>query len=130
MLFIEKKTHFQIVTYFALLRKIAAYILFLVWEFHFIFSLRVSFYFQYGSSILHEAVASGNLSIVKSLLQAKADVNAQTQDERTCLHVAARTGYSGNTEVVKELLKSGADVNVQTRVFITGHLFIVQFKYD
>lgn len=69
----------------------------------------------FGGTILHDAIASGKVSIVKLLLQAKADVNATTQDNRTCLHVAARTGYSGNTEIVKELLKSGADVNIQTK---------------
>jgi len=54
---------------------------------------------------------------VKLLLQANADVNAKTQDNRTCLHVASRTGCSGNTEMVKQLLKAGADVNIQTKVY-------------
>lgn len=56
------------------------------------------------------------MSIIKLLLQAKADVNAKTKDNRTCLHVASRMGHTGNTDIVKELLNYGAEVNVQTLV--------------
>ncbi|CAG2219203.1 unnamed protein product [Mytilus edulis] len=68
----------------------------------------------FGGTILHDAVAGGKLPIIKLLLQAKADVNAKTKDNRTCLHVASRMGHTGNTDIVKELLNYGAEVNVQT----------------
>ena len=56
------------------------------------------------------------MPIIKLLLQAKADVNARTQDGRTCLHTASRMGSAGNVDIVKELLSHGAEVNVQTKV--------------
>lgn len=66
----------------------------------------------FDSSILHEAVGSGNPEIVSLILKANPDVNACNQDGRTPLHLAARLGHAG---VVEELVGARARVNAQTR---------------
>ena len=49
--------------------------------------------------------------MVKLLLAAKADINAQDKDERTpLLYIASEKGESVEQDVVELLLQSGADV--------------------
>ncbi|HQG27667.1 MAG TPA: ankyrin repeat domain-containing protein, partial [Candidatus Ozemobacteraceae bacterium] len=57
---------------------------------------------------LHFAAQSGNISIVRALLNAGADVNARNPQDITPLHLAA---WDGNAEIVSLLLERGADVN-------------------
>ncbi|OQA06241.1 MAG: Phosphocholine transferase AnkX [bacterium ADurb.Bin374] len=57
---------------------------------------------------LHFAAQSGNISIVRALLNAGADVNARNPQDITPLHLAA---WDGNAEIVSLLLEHGADVN-------------------
>eukprot|EP01117_Protostelium_nocturnum_P002767 TRINITY_DN1369_c0_g1_i2.p1 TRINITY_DN1369_c0_g1~~TRINITY_DN1369_c0_g1_i2.p1 ORF type:complete len:1307 (-),score=499.61 TRINITY_DN1369_c0_g1_i2:21-3941(-) len=60
-----------------------------------------------GESLLHNAVLSGNISIVRFLLNRGAPVNAKTSLGETPLHWAVRV--SNNQIVVFELLERGAD---------------------
>lgn len=64
-----------------------------------------------GTTILHVAVSSNNLEIVKLLLSAKADVQRANNQGRTALHLASR---SGNAEITKQLIDAGSDVNATT----------------
>lgn len=61
---------------------------------------------DHGSSPIHCAAQSGQAWVVEALINSKADVNAQTQLQRTTpLHVAALCGH---VTVVDLLLKRGA----------------------
>ena len=53
-------------------------------------------------------LTSGQLEVVKWLVEKGADVNATNKDGRTVLHSAAD---SGQLDVVKWLVEKGADVN-------------------
>ncbi|XP_062618438.1 uncharacterized protein LOC134280023 [Saccostrea cucullata] len=82
---------------------------------------------------LAAACERGEISIVKVLLEAGADVNPQSM-HKTPLTAAAE---SGHTNVVKELLKAGADVNPQDKYDIPltaacrkGHLCVVKQLLD
>jgi ankyrin repeat protein len=55
--------------------------------------------------------------VVKLLLEAGADVNAQFRDYETALYVASLEGHES---VVKLLLEAGADVNAQFRDYETA----------
>lgn len=70
---------------------------------------------RYPHSPLYEAARTGNVQVVKRLLDAGAKVTktgAPLQEPRTALHAAA---YSGNVEVLKMLLATdGADINVKS----------------
>ena len=59
---------------------------------------------------LHEAAKSGQLEVVKLLIQIGANVNAMDSKGRTPLHSAA---INGNLDIVKLLLKNGAKKNVE-----------------
>jgi ankyrin repeat protein len=80
---------------------------------------------------LNDASEAGDLSRVRALLAAKADVNATDPDGTTALFLAAQNGH---LEVVRALLAAGADVNAAkpdgaTALFIAsayGHLEVVQ----
>lgn len=63
-----------------------------------------------GTGIGHEAVASGNVELIKWLAKKKpSSLDIATHDGKTPLHVAASHGY---LDVCKVLLDHGAKVNV------------------
>ena len=64
-----------------------------------------------GTSALIETAQSGNLEIVRCLIDAGADVNAANSDGHTALMYASQWGH---IDVVDELLSRGADVDAQT----------------
>lgn len=61
------------------------------------------------STPLYIATQKEDVAVIKQLLNAKADVNAQAGNGWTPLKAAS---YTGNEELVKLFLKSGADVNI------------------
>ena len=64
------------------------------------------------NSCLRAASVRGHTGAVKELLESGVDVDeAQTNDGRTALFIAAQEGHEG---VVEQLLKAGADVNKAT----------------
>ena len=62
-----------------------------------------------GSTPLHLAATNPDVTAVKALLAAGADVNAKDMDGNTPLHMAA---YTNRVENAKVLLEAGADVNI------------------
>lgn len=64
-----------------------------------------------GSTPLHLAATNPDVSAVKALLAAGADVNAKDMDGNTPLHMAA---YTNRIEAAKVLLEAGADVNAES----------------
>jgi ankyrin repeat protein len=65
-----------------------------------------------GTGILQEAVGTGDLEIIKLLLEAGAAPDDPDKDGNTALHVAARFGYH---DVARLLLKGGASANSKTK---------------
>ena len=63
-----------------------------------------------GSAPLHRAVIKGDLELIKTLIERKADVNIRNEDGNAPLHSAARRA---NIQVLRLLLSSGAAVDVQ-----------------
>lgn len=64
-----------------------------------------------GSTPLHLAATNPDVSALKALLAAGANVNAKDDDGNTPLHMAA---YTNRIEAAKVLLEAGADVNIKT----------------
>jgi ankyrin repeat protein len=58
---------------------------------------------------LHFAALKGDLNIVKSLLDAHAEVNKQDLDNYAPLHFCARVGFIGGTA---PMLDKGAAINI------------------
>ena len=58
---------------------------------------------------LHVAVQHGQVAVMKALIEAGADVNKTTGDNRDGSDIAALRGHSAR---VMELIKAGADVNL------------------
>jgi len=69
-----------------------------------------------GWTALMSAVFGGNDAIVERLLNADADVHAQSDEGITALMQAAARGHN---EMVKRLLKAGADVNAKDKKDMT-----------
>ncbi|PTB65863.1 ankyrin, partial [Trichoderma citrinoviride] len=65
-------------------------------------------------TVLQSAAESGHMNIVKLLLSAGADVNAEPADDGggTALRAAAGEGH---LDIVKLLLEAGADVNAEPK---------------
>lgn len=64
-----------------------------------------------GSTPLHLAATNPDVTAVKALLAAGADVNAKDMDGNTPLHMAA---YTNRIEAAKVLLEAGADVTAES----------------
>lgn len=64
-----------------------------------------------GWTSLHSACASGNLDIVRALIEYKSQLEALNNKGQTALHLAV---YSSSPECVLELLRANANVNVAT----------------
>lgn len=62
-----------------------------------------------GESLLHIATKKGNLSMVKLLIDAGANINIQDESGNTPLHYSAA---SGKKDVVKYLLENKADATI------------------
>ncbi len=60
--------------------------------------------------VLRDAVANGNLDLVKSLISEGANINEKDEEGRTLLHTAA---YFGRRNATKFLLEKGADVDAK-----------------
>ena len=69
------------------------------------------------STPLHEAIIVGNISIVRLLLNAGAQINKQNAQGNTALHLAVQAGYRkafrSYTAIVKVLIDSGADLSLK-----------------
>ncbi|KAL9999862.1 putative ankyrin repeat-containing domain-containing protein [Helianthus debilis subsp. tardiflorus] len=81
-----------------------------------------------GWAPLHSAASSGNVEIVKILLDRGADVNLKNDGGRTALHYAASKGWvkvgctplhraasTGNSELCELLIEEGADIDAVDR---------------
>ena len=66
-----------------------------------------------GLTALHRAARIGHNEVVKTLIQAGADVNGKNHDQETALHEAAGIGHN---KVVKTLIQAKCDVNALTKV--------------
>jgi len=85
--------------------------------------------------MMHDASASGRLTIIRSLLDRGIDVNSRNTDRETSLHVASE---QGRLEVARLLIDRGADVNCRDNVGQTplhmssesGHLDVSRLLLD
>lgn len=68
---------------------------------------------RFGNSILASAVRSGNIHLVRMLLEKHADVNAKDSDNRTPLHLAIDKAY---TDIVLALLEKKPNLEQKNRV--------------
>ncbi|CAG5123838.1 unnamed protein product, partial [Candidula unifasciata] len=62
---------------------------------------------------LHCAAAKGNTGIVEILLKAKANVNAEDEENWSPLHFAANTGHK---KIVEILVRAGAHINATCKL--------------
>ena len=65
---------------------------------------------------IHEAAWTGNIELIKQLIDSDIDVNVKRNRGETPLHIAARFSYY---EVAKLLISNGADVNVRNDFGLT-----------
>lgn len=82
--------------------------------FHYLLDIKPELIHEPGKNMrlpLHRAVETGQLDLVKSLLDWGADKNAGKADGLTPLHLAAK---HGNGEIVDLLLSAGADKNARS----------------
>lgn len=70
--------------------------------------------FKNGSTCLHTALRLGNASLIKSLLEYKADINMIDNNETTALHQAVA---EGKFAMVQLLFQNGADINITNPLF-------------
>lgn len=89
-------------------------------------SIEVNHHFSQGITPLHAAVISNQESIVLTLLQAGAEVDARDlTTEATPLHLAA---LYGREAIAAILIAKGANINAQMKFGITPLLVATQFK--
>ena len=67
--------------------------------------------YYYGRNALIKAAHTGELEVVKTLIENGADVNAQSRHGITALMYAAS---EGNFDIIKYLVEHGADVNIKS----------------
>ncbi|KAM7025824.1 ankyrin repeat domain-containing protein 31 isoform 2-T2 [Acridotheres tristis] len=70
----------------------------------------------YGENLLHRAVTHQDINLVRRIIKAGGNVNAQDYAGLTALHIASMEGYYG---IANLLLKAGADVNATQKEQIT-----------
>jgi len=70
-----------------------------------------------GNNALAEAVRSGNVEVVKTLINGGANVNSAGCDHTPILKHAI---FAKNIEIIKVLVKAGADVNKKSTDGVTG----------
>lgn len=70
----------------------------------------LTFQTDLGWRIIHDAAFSGDVKIVVLLLQAGSDVDSQTNNGRTPLHIAVK---GARPEIIKLLIEHGADTNLK-----------------
>ena len=78
-----------------------------------------------GRTALHIAAEKGNNDIVKLLLSAGANIDAQCKADFTPLHTAVKHGH---TETVKLLLDNGADKSMENRYGKTAKYIAAELK--
>ena len=66
-----------------------------------------------GNTLLHEVCKSGDISMVKVLLNHGADVNGLGMDNRTPLHSTVLCHLDNTYQIIEELLLNGADINLK-----------------
>ena len=87
--------------------------------------------FYPGTQPLHLACQNGHLQVVKELIKAGADPQAEAEYKRTPLHLACQNGH---LQVVKELIEAGANPQAEAEYKLTplhlacqnGHLEVVK----
>ncbi|XP_029814891.1 ankyrin repeat domain-containing protein 31 isoform X1 [Manacus vitellinus] len=70
----------------------------------------------YGENLLHRAVTHQDVDLVRKIIKAGGNVNAQDYSGLTALHIASVEGFYG---IANLLLKAGADVNAAEKEQIT-----------
>ncbi|XP_027491024.1 putative ankyrin repeat domain-containing protein 31 isoform X6 [Corapipo altera] len=70
----------------------------------------------YGENLLHRAVTHQDVDLVRKIIKAGGNVNAQDYSGLTALHIASVEGFYG---IANLLLKAGADVNAAEKKQIT-----------
>ncbi|NXK92787.1 ANR11 protein, partial [Formicarius rufipectus] len=71
---------------------------------------------MYGENLLHRAVNHEDVDLVRKIIQAGGNVNAQDYAGLTALHIAS---MEGSYRIANLLLKAGADVNATQKEQIT-----------
>ncbi|NWY46251.1 ANR11 protein, partial [Sylvia atricapilla] len=70
----------------------------------------------YGENLLHRAVIHEDINLVRRIIKAGGNVNAQDYAGLTALHIASEEGFYG---IANLLLKAGADVNAARKEQVT-----------
>ncbi|MBN2319835.1 MAG: ankyrin repeat domain-containing protein, partial [Acidobacteria bacterium] len=73
-----------------------------------------------------ESALSGDIALVRRLLEAGADVNAASKSGMTPLHAAS---LKGHTEIVKLLLEAAAKVNAKDKDDTTALILALQHHH-
>ncbi|MFA5998699.1 MAG: ankyrin repeat domain-containing protein [Candidatus Babeliales bacterium] len=74
---------------------------------------------DYGQTILHQAVLTGNMRVIKQIAISNVDINALDKDGKTALDYAVDYGYKS---AIHYLLKKNASVTTQENAFFIKKL--------